>query len=197
MLDALVAMTDIVTNLWSMGVHGPVEREIHAIIDTFPASDGFVVLQLGRLHQFRTLAEVVGHPEWLEDPRLADQPGWVTHFDDVVRPGLEAWAATRTRGEAADELGRAGIAAGPCLRPPEVIDDPHVAARAMLVEVPRTDDVDEAVLVPGNPVKIAGVADGPESRVPWLGEHTDDVLGAELGLSADELAALRSDGTIG
>jgi crotonobetainyl-CoA:carnitine CoA-transferase CaiB-like acyl-CoA transferase len=33
--------------------------------------------------------------------------------------------------------------------------------------------------------------------VPWLGEHTDDVLSAELGLSADELAALRADRVIG
>jgi hypothetical protein len=38
---------------------------------------------------------------------------------------------------------------------------------------------------------------GPERRVLWFGEHTDDLLGAELGLSPDELAALRADGVIG
>jgi formyl-CoA transferase len=197
MLDALVAMTDIVTNLWSMGVHGPIETEIKSVIDTFPAADGFFVLQLGRLHQFRTLAEVVGHPEWLDDPALADQRAWAERFDAVVRPAIETWAATRTRAEAADALGQAGLAAGPCLRPPEVIEDPHLAARAMIVEVPRTDEVKDPVLVPGNPVKIAGVAEGPETRVPWLGEHTDAVLAGELGLSTDELAALRADGAIG
>ncbi|HLM65777.1 MAG TPA: CoA transferase [Acidimicrobiales bacterium] len=197
MLDALVAMTDIVTNLWSMGVHGPIETEIESVIDTFPAADGFFVLQLGRLHHFRTVAEVVGHPEWLDDPGFADQGAWVDRFDAVVRPAIEAWAASRTRAQAADALGRAGLAAGPCLRPPEVIDDPHQAARAMIVEVPRTDDVKEPVLVPGNPVKIAGVAEGPETRVPWLGEHTDAVLADELGLSADELDTLRVDGAIG
>jgi hypothetical protein len=40
------------------------------------------------------------------------------------------------------------------------------------------------------------VAEGPETRVPWLGEHTDLVLTAELGLSATELGALRAAGTI-
>ena len=62
----------------------------------------------------------------------------------------------------------------------------------MLVEMPRTDGVEQPVLVPGNPVKLSGVAEGPETRVPWLGEHTDEVLAAELGLSAAELAKLRN-----
>ena len=52
----------------------------------------------------------------------------------------------------------------------------------MLVEMPRTDGVAQPVLIPGNPVKLSEVAEGPETRVPWLGEHTDEVLGAELGL---------------
>jgi crotonobetainyl-CoA:carnitine CoA-transferase CaiB-like acyl-CoA transferase len=62
--------------------------------------------------------------------------------------------------------------------------------------VPRTDDVDEPVLVPGNPVKLSKMADGPETRVPWVGEHTDEVLGKELGLSDGELAELRAAGVI-
>ncbi len=40
------------------------------------------------------------------------------------------------------------------------------------------------------------MAEGPETRVPWLGEHTDEVLAAELGLDADALAALRAEGVI-
>jgi formyl-CoA transferase len=51
--------------------------------------------------------------------------------------------------------------------------------------------------VPGNPIKIAQVAEGPEARVPWQGEHTDEVLAAELGLDAAELARLRAAGAIG
>jgi hypothetical protein len=43
---------------------------------------------------------------------------------------------------------------------------------------------------------MSDVAIGPDVRAPWLGEHTDAVLGAELGLSAHELGALRSTGVI-
>ena len=118
------------------------------------------------------------------------------HLDDVIRPAVEAWAADKTRLEACAALSAAGIAAGPCYRDDEVVADEHVAARHMLVAMPRTDGVDEPVLVPGNPVKMTNVAEGPETRVPWLGEHTDEVLAAELGLDAATLAALRADGTI-
>jgi crotonobetainyl-CoA:carnitine CoA-transferase CaiB-like acyl-CoA transferase len=43
---------------------------------------------------------------------------------------------------------------------------------------------------------MAELADGPHSRPPWVGEQTEEVLRTELGLSDEELAALRSDGVI-
>jgi crotonobetainyl-CoA:carnitine CoA-transferase CaiB-like acyl-CoA transferase len=66
----------------------------------------------------------------------------------------------------------------------------------MMVEMERTDGVADPVLVPGNPVKLSAVAEGPETRIPWVGEHTDEVLEAELGLSVDDLAKLRAEGVI-
>ena len=66
----------------------------------------------------------------------------------------------------------------------------------MLVEMPRTDGVDEPVLVPGNPVKLSKMAEGPETRVPWVGEHTAEMLETELGLSAEDIAGLRKRGVV-
>ena len=194
MLDAMVAMTDIVTNFWSLGLRGGDTAPL--IMDGFRASDGWFIIQVGREPQFAALAELVGQASWIDDPRFADRQGWVDHLDDVIRPTLEAWASGKTRLEACAAMSAAGIAAGPCFRDDEVVADRHVAARNMLVEMPRTDGVDEPVLIPGNPVKLTNVAEGPERRVPWLGEHTDDVLADELGLNAAELADLRQAGTI-
>ena len=66
----------------------------------------------------------------------------------------------------------------------------------MIVAMERTDGVEDPVLIPGNPIKIEGLAEGPERRVPWLGEHTDEVLSGDLGLSDETIAGLRADGII-
>src|SRR5206468_1894061 len=80
----------------------------------FRAGDGWFIIQVGREHQFAKLADLVGHPEWPSDARFATRQGWLEHLDDVLRPAIEGWAASQTRLEVCDALGRAGIAAGPC-----------------------------------------------------------------------------------
>jgi crotonobetainyl-CoA:carnitine CoA-transferase CaiB-like acyl-CoA transferase len=196
MFDAMISMTDIVTNFWSMGVRPGAEGSVGVVCEGFKASDGYVVTQIVREPQFEALAELIGHPEWKEDPRFATRAGWVTHLEDTIRPAVEAWLSTRTKLEASEELTAAGIVAGPSNTAADVVADPHVAARNMLVEMPRSDGVDEPILIPGNPVKLSKMADGPETRVPWVGEHTDTVLQDELGLDDSEMAKLRDAGVI-
>ncbi len=196
MYDSVVAMTDIVTNFWSLGVRPEPDKALEVICEGFRASDGYVVAQIVREHQFEKLADLVGHPEWKDDPRFATRAGWGPNLETVIRPAVDAWASQRTKLDAARELTAAGIVAGPSNHASDVINDPHVAARHMLVEMPRTDGVEQRVLVPGNPVKMSKVTEGPETRVPWVGEHTGEVLAAELGLSADALAAFRDRGVI-
>jgi len=193
MLDSMIAMTDVVTNFWSLGRH---DNKPEVIMSGFRASDGWFVMQIAREHQFERLATLVGRADWLSDERLSTRAGWAAHTDELIRPAVEAWAAGRTRLDVCDELGLAGIPAGPCFTSPEVIADQHVARRHMLVEMERPDGVDEPVLIPGNPVKLSGMSEGPETRVPWVGEHTDEVLRTELGLGDEELTSLRADGVI-
>jgi formyl-CoA transferase len=193
MYDSLIALTDLVTNYWSMGLR---TKETPLLLDGFRAADGWFVVQVGRPYQFQRLAEVVDRPDWIDDERLQTGPQWREHLEDVLRPGIEAWAASRTKLEAARALTDAGVAAGPCNDAADVIADPQVAARHMLVEIPRSDEVLEPVLVPGNPIKLSDVAEGPDERPPWLGEHTEDVLAGLLGLSEAELDDLAAAGVI-
>ena len=194
MYDSMVAMADLVVNFHSMGLSGG--RSAPLIMDGFRASDGWFIIQVGREHQFERLAHTVGHPEWISDPKFATRDGWRAHLEDTIRPAVESWAGTRTRLEVCDVLARDGIAAGPCHTAEDIISDPHVAARNMLVEIPRNDGVAQPVLVPGNPVKMSRVAVGPDSPPSMVGEHTDAVLRDELGLDAAEIDKLRADGVI-
>ncbi|MET0826353.1 MAG: CaiB/BaiF CoA-transferase family protein [Acidimicrobiales bacterium] len=194
MLDAVVAMTDVVSNLWSLGQHP--DAPLPMILDAFATKDGYLNMQVVREHQFAALVTLIGRPEWVDDPRFAERLGWAEHLESDIRPAIEAWLADKTRLEATHLLSDVGIAAGPVHTSPEIIADEHVAKRHMIVEMERTDGVADPVLIPGNPVKLSAVAQGPETRIPWVGEHTTEVLQVELGLSGVELDQLRADGVI-
>lgn len=201
MLDAVIAMTDVVANFWSLDVRPEPGKGLQIILDGFRTADGYVVVQVVREHQFEKLADLVGHPEWKDDPRFATRAGWAPNLEAVIRPAVEAWAKQHTKLEATQALTAVGIAAGPSNSAPDLIADPHVAIRNMLVEMPRTDTATDGspldpVLIPGNPVKMSKVAEGPETRVPWVGEHTAEVLRAELDLSDADIAKLREAGVV-
>jgi formyl-CoA transferase len=196
MLDAMMAMTDVVTNFWSLGVRPDPENQLAVICEGFKTDDGYVVVQIVRELQFFKLGDLIGRPEWRDDPRFATRDGWMPHLEDEIRPAVEAWLVGRTKLQAAEELAGVGIVAGPSNSAADLIADPHVAARHMLVEMPRSDDGPDPVLIPGNPVKLSKMTEGPETRVPWVGEHTAAVLQEELGLGDAELAELRSAGVI-
>ena len=183
MFDAVLAMTDIVTNFWSMGLRKGEMAPL--IMHGFRAKDGWFVVQVGRPAQFGVLVSLIGHPEWAADPRFATRQGWLDHLESALRPAIESWASGMTKMEASQALGAAGLAAGPCLEDEEVVKDPHVAARGMLIPISRTDGVAQPVLTPGSPVRLSDVPPSAAASVrpPWLGEHTDSVLSAELGLS--------------
>lgn len=195
MFDAMVAMADIVPFMWSMGVRKG-ERTAPGVLTSFRARDGYFIVQAVREHHLTAFAKAVGHPEWLDDARFATRSGWSDNMETVVRPPVEAWASTRTKLEAAAHLCSHGVAAGPCFGAEDIINDPHVQAHNMLIEVPRPD-ADDPLLVVGNPIKFSSLPDEPGNRWPRLGEHTDAILRAELGLGDDDIAGLRERGAIG
>ncbi|NUP32414.1 MAG: CoA transferase [Streptomycetaceae bacterium] len=195
MYDAMVALNDAGLSYWSMGMKDPGLAPL--INHSFKAFDGYLIIQCGRPHMFKGLAELVGHPEWVDDPRLAGPQDWFNHIEDVIRPGIENWAADKTRLEACAALSAVGVASGPVYNPGDVIDDDHIKNRNMIVEMSRTDGNPEPVLSPGNPVKLSKMAEGPETRVPWLGEHTEEILRDELGLSEEEITRLAAVGATG
>ncbi len=196
MFDAMVAMTDMVPFMWSLGEPPSAATAGRTgLVCAFAAADGHFVVAVFRDHQFERLADTVGHPEWCDDPRFATREGWAEHRESVVRPAVEAWAAQLTKLEASRRLAEQGIPAGPSNTAQDLTADPHVAARDMLIEMPHPD-VPRPMLLAGNPVKLSASPEGPVSRFPMLGEHTDSVLREVLGVDDAELAALREDAVI-
>jgi crotonobetainyl-CoA:carnitine CoA-transferase CaiB-like acyl-CoA transferase len=195
MLDAMISIMDMVAFGPSIGVHDQSLKAWPGILQCFDASDGLFVLQVGREHQFEKLAEIIGKPEWLEDERFATREGWASNIEPVIRPAVEAWAADKTKLEASRILAEAGVVAGPSYEGHDLLVDPHVRSHDMICEVP-VEGRDEPVRVHGNPIKFSGSPEGPIDKWPLIGEHTTDLLRADLDCSDADIEALREDGVI-
>jgi crotonobetainyl-CoA:carnitine CoA-transferase CaiB-like acyl-CoA transferase len=198
MFDSMISICDLVPNFWSLGIVRDPDQELRVplLTSAFKAKDGWFLMSVIRRHQFERLAELVGHPEWLDDERLSDQWGWVDNLEAVIRPAVEEWSAAKTKMEAATLLAESKIAAAPGNAAADLIHDPHVVAHRMLVEIERSDGVEQPVLIAGNPVKMSRLAEGPEGDFPTVGEHTDEVLHEFLGMDDATIDRLRRAGAI-
>src|SRR5581483_9102751 len=104
---------------------------------------------------------------------------------------IGTWTRQRDKYEVMRILGDAGVPCGACQDTGEVLADPHLKARDMIVDVDfPTRGTYQTV---GCPVKLS---DSPAavSRPPLLGEHTAELLAELCGLDRDEVERLRGAG---
>jgi crotonobetainyl-CoA:carnitine CoA-transferase CaiB-like acyl-CoA transferase len=100
----------------------------------------------------------------------------------LVREAIEDWTAARPTSEVLRELaGRVPV--GPVNNAADLVDDPHVRAREMLVAIEHPGS-GRPVITPNTPMRFTATPGGVYRRAPKLGEHTDEIL-AELESDAD------------
>ena len=133
-------------------------------------------------------ARTCGLDEMARDPRFATNPQRVAAYAEVTRPIAELMK-TRTRAEWIAVLSAAGVPCGAVRSVGEVLEDPHLASREMIQEVEHA--AIGAMRVLGIPAKLSDTPGTIRSAPPALGQHTDEILGRDLGLSASQIAALR------
>jgi crotonobetainyl-CoA:carnitine CoA-transferase CaiB-like acyl-CoA transferase len=91
-------------------------------------------------------------------------------------------------------LGKAGVPCGATLDTGELLDDPHLNARGQIHTIEHATR--GRIRLPGCPVHLSA-SEAPTSPPPLAGQHTDEVIAEVLGLSKDEVAALRAKGALG
>lgn len=161
--------------------------------DIFRAKDGWLVVQVVGMPLFARVARLLDMPEWLDDPRFATDDGRGEHGAELSEV-IGAWVAGRTVEEATVELNEAGVPSAPVLDAQGALDDPHVVATSMFVDVPYPG-TPSVPPIAASPVGLSRTPPELRSRAPLLGEHTDEIL-TELGYSRAEMAALRDSGTV-
>ena len=137
------------------------------------------------------LLRAIGREDLIADARYeTPEARWQRRAE--VDALVEAWTITRAKHDAMKILAGAGVPCGACLDTAEVLADPHLLAREMIVEVEHP--VRGRYLTVGNPIKLSAspTTIGPS---PLLGQHREELL-KELGYSDAQIQALAAEGAI-
>jgi len=156
--------------------------------NAYRCSDGYVLVAGNGDSIFKRLMQAIGRSDLGDAPDLANNAGRVARVDEIDA-AIGAWTAGRTVAGVLDVLGAAKVPAGKVYTAQDIAEDPHYRARDMIL-TQRTRDGYE-VEVPGIVPKLMGTPGSVRSAAPRLGEDTDAVL-REIGLTADQIAALRA-----
>jgi crotonobetainyl-CoA:carnitine CoA-transferase CaiB-like acyl-CoA transferase len=161
--------------------------------ETFAASDGDFVIAVGNDDQWRRFCLAIDAGTLADDERFATNQTRVAHYD-ALRPLLAARLAQRPKGQWVSTLGAAGIPCGSVRDIAEVLADAQLDARQMIETVDHVTA--GAVRVLGVPIKLSETPGAVRTAPPALGQHTEDILREDCGLSADDIAGLRASGAI-
>jgi crotonobetainyl-CoA:carnitine CoA-transferase CaiB-like acyl-CoA transferase len=132
----------------------------------------------------------VGHEEWADRGHYGDLPMDYGESDPALRDDIEAVMRTRTRDEWIATLLAADVPVSPVLTAGELVDDPHVAERAMVVT-----SSDGPLRYLRLPLQVDGRGAGVSLPAPLLGSHTHEIL-AGLGYDDAARTTLVADGVI-
>jgi formyl-CoA transferase len=198
-----VSMQDVVVNLIRVSLrdhqrHGkPVGRGGNQLGTNAPGTTyrchaggpNDYVFIYAQQQMWHPLLRAIGREDLIGDPRFETGEARWQHRDEV-NALVEGWTSERSKHEVMKILAGAGVPCGACLDTGEVLEDPHLRARDMIVEVAHP--VRGHYLTAGNPIKLSASRTAI-TMAPLLGQHRHEIL-RELGYDDSAIQALVNEG---
>jgi len=197
MLDSQVALCE--NALARYFATGDIPRPIgsrHPIVtpfQIFSTQTDDMVLVTFRDDEWEILCRAIDHEEWIEDERFNNMAKRTANHHEL-EPLLAEVFRKRPRKEWLEDFERVGIIASPVNNIEQVVSDPHVNRREMILSVKHERLGDMKVV--GTPMKFSRTPCHMEKASPDLGEHTDEIVKGILDLSHEDIMKLREEGVI-
>ena len=161
--------------------------------NVYETEDGYMTLSASAQSIFENVAEAIGRPDIVEDPRFATNEARVDHADELDEI-IGAWTRERSTDEAIAAMEAADAIVGPVYDMADIFEDEQYAARNDIVEM---SDADLGSLKTAAPVpRLTRTPGAVEHAGPGHGQHNDEVYRSELGLDEAEYDRLREEGVI-
>jgi len=159
----------------------------------YRSQDGYVTVGAGSEKLWRAFAlQVCDKPEWIEDPRF-NGPNIRVKNADALEAEIEKVLGTQPTAHWVEKMDGAGVPGGPVYGYDQIMKDPHIKARNMVV------DIDHPKIGPmktlGLPIKSTGALTQIRQPAPWLGQHTEEVL-REIGYGDGDVRELFESGAV-
>jgi formyl-CoA transferase len=194
LLEAMVYMMDFQTARYL--IDGEVAQQAGNFHPTsiptgvYKARDGYLNIAVFGSKIWERFCHTLGAPEWIEDPRFHDKAARSVNRE-ALNAAIDERLALHDRAHWIERFNRDGVACGLINDLREVFEEPQVAHLGMVHEV-RSARLGRQRLV-GQPMTLERTPSTIARAAPRRGEHTEEVLG-ELGLSADEIVAMKARG---
>ena len=145
----------------------------------------------GNAEHWRRLLKIIGHEDLVEDPRFATREARGQHEAEIDRM-VSDWTRRHDKHEAMRLISAAGVPAGAVLDTGDLLGEPSFEKRGIIqtMQHPAAE-----LRMPTFPVRFDG-APAPVTPAPLLGEHTAEVFGEWLGMSAADVEGLRAKGVV-
>ena len=155
--------------------------------------DGYVTVGASNSKLWNNFCTMVcDKPEWLADPRFATGASRLENVDALERE-IEAVFAAQPTAHWVQRLDAAEVPGGPVYRYEQILNDPHIEARRMVVEIEHPKIGPMKTI--GLPIKSTGELAAIREPAAWLGQHSEQVLRG-LGYASADIDALFAEGVV-
>jgi formyl-CoA transferase len=162
--------------------------------NAYRCSDGGYALIAGNGDSiFKRLMQAIGRADLGADPALSGNAGRVARVTEIDA-AIGLWASQLSVPKVLAQLEAAAVPAGRIYTIADIATDPHYQARGMIEPVVMDDG--STLALPGIVPKLSKTPGRHRRNAPRLGQDTDAVL-AEIGITAEQIRALRARGIIG
>ena len=161
--------------------------------EAFPTKDGYMILIIMKEDDWKTFCNLVDKTDWIHNEKFKSLEARLENYDTFLSE-MNQLIRTKTTAQWMKLLEENKLMCGPVNNIEQVVNDPHIIEREMILEV--RNEKNENFKVIGTPMKFSKTPCEIEKASPELGENTEEILLNILKMDEDEIQNLRNSNII-